>query len=41
MGLAVKIIGLFTGIAAISLIARKGSKIVTSKYLWSTVSMVG
>ncbi|KAG0364676.1 oligosaccharyl transferase subunit ost3/OST6 [Mortierella sp. AD032] len=40
MGLAVKILGTFTAVSVITLFARKGSKIFTSKYFWSTISMI-
>lgn len=40
MGLAVKVLGTFTAVFAVTVFARKGRKIFTSKYFWSTISMV-
>ncbi|KAF9293788.1 hypothetical protein BKA57DRAFT_453019 [Linnemannia elongata] len=40
MGLAVKVLGTFTAVLAVTLFARKGRKIFTSKYFWSTISMI-
>ncbi|KAF9123975.1 oligosaccharyl transferase subunit ost3/OST6 [Mortierella sp. 14UC] len=40
MGLAVKVLGTFTAVFAVTIFARKGRKIFVSKYLWSTISMI-
>jgi hypothetical protein len=40
MGLAVKILGTFTAVFTVTVFAKKGHKIFTSKYFWSTISMV-
>ncbi|KAF9929149.1 oligosaccharyl transferase subunit ost3/OST6 [Linnemannia zychae] len=40
MALAVKVIGTFTAIFVVSVLARKGRKMFTSRYLWSTMSLI-
>ncbi|KAF9082738.1 oligosaccharyl transferase subunit ost3/OST6 [Mortierella sp. AD031] len=40
MDLAAKVLGTFTTVFSITLFVRKGRKIFTSKYFWSTVSMI-
>ncbi|KAG0287277.1 oligosaccharyl transferase subunit ost3/OST6 [Linnemannia gamsii] len=40
MGLAVKLLGTFSAVFTVTVFARKGRKIFSSKYFWSTASMI-
>ncbi|KAG0272304.1 oligosaccharyl transferase subunit ost3/OST6 [Linnemannia exigua] len=40
MGLAIKVLGTFTAVFAAAVFAKKGRKIFSSKYFWSTVSLI-